>query len=94
MTKFSVFLPVHNGWPFVKDCVKSILNQTCSDIELHVLENCSTDYTVQWLEELKDPRVKIWPSKEKLSIVENWNMFQKSQLTLSTSGHSSTAKSG
>ena len=45
MTQFSIFLPVRNGWPYVQQCVESILNQTYPHFELVILDNQSTDNT-------------------------------------------------
>jgi len=72
VAKFSIVLPVHNGGKYVKDCVSSILSQTISDFNLEVLDNCSTDGTLQWLMSLNDPRVRLYPSEKALSIEENW----------------------
>ena len=37
-----------------------------------MLDNCSTDGTVQWIESLHDERIIIYPSLTPLSIEENW----------------------
>lgn len=73
MVKYSVILPVRNGGDYVKDCVNSILGQTLPDFELLVLDNCSTDGTLEWLFSLTDSRIKIYPSDKSLSIEENWS---------------------
>jgi glycosyltransferase involved in cell wall biosynthesis len=70
--KFSIILPVKNGGEYVKECVQSILSQSYSDFNLHILENCSTDGTAEWLQTLKDGRIVIIPSETSLSIEENW----------------------
>lgn len=72
MAKFSIILPVRNGGAYVKSCVESILSQTVSDFNLEVLDNCSTDGTLQWLESLKDDRIRIYSSDRPLTIEENW----------------------
>jgi glycosyltransferase involved in cell wall biosynthesis len=72
LTKFSVVLPVRNGWPYVKECVESILAQTYPHFELVVLDNQSTDNTVPWLKTLKDERIRFYSSSASLSIVESW----------------------
>lgn len=69
---FSIILPVHNGGSLVQDCVKSILSQTVTDFELLVLDNASTDGTLDWIQSLHDPRIKTFPSSQKLSMVDNW----------------------
>ncbi|MFT4016123.1 MAG: glycosyltransferase family 2 protein [Agriterribacter sp.] len=76
MKKFSIILPVRNGGELVKQCVKSILTQTYSDFNLIILDNCSNDGTSEWLFELDNSRIKIYPSGEPLSIEENWKRIQ------------------
>jgi glycosyltransferase involved in cell wall biosynthesis len=70
--KFSIILPVHNGGEYVKACVESILAQTLDEFELVVLDNCSTDGTLEWILSLNDNRIKIFPSEKSLSIEDNW----------------------
>src|SRR4030095_13566809 len=70
--KFSIILPVKNGGGYVKECVQSILNQTYTGFNLHILENCSTDGTAQWLQTLKDERIIVYPADKPLSREENW----------------------
>lgn len=72
MPSFSVILPVRNGWPYVQECVQSILAQTYSDFDLIVLDNQSTDDTVPWLRSLADSRIRLHGSSSPLSIVDSW----------------------
>lgn len=72
MPKFSIILPVKNGGHYVKECVRSILSQTLQNFNLIVLDNCSTDGTLEWLQSLNDSRIIIYESERSLSIEENW----------------------
>lgn len=72
MPSFSVILPVRNGWPYVQDCVHSILAQTYPDFDLIVLDNQSTDNTLPWLRSLADSRIRLYGSPSSLSIVDSW----------------------
>ncbi len=72
LNKFSVILPVHNGGDYVKSCVNSILSQTCPSFNLIILDNASTDGTIEWIRSLTDPRIVLHPSDRLLSIEENW----------------------
>jgi hypothetical protein len=65
-------LPVRNGWPYVQECVASVLAQTHRDFELHVLDNASTDETLPWLRSLEDERLRISTSATSLSIDQSW----------------------
>lgn len=74
--KYSIVLPVKNGGHYVKECVRSILGQTLQDFNVVVLDNCSTDDTVSWLQSLQDGRIVIHQSREPLSIEANWSRIR------------------
>lgn len=62
MTAVSVIVPVYNGQNFIERSLRSILEQTLTDIEVLVVDDCSTDGTVQILEQLsqKDQRIRYF----------------------------------
>jgi glycosyltransferase involved in cell wall biosynthesis len=70
--KYSIILLVKNGGAYVKECVNSILNQTFTAFTLHVLDNCSTDGTGEWIQSLTDERIIYLPAATPLTIEENW----------------------
>jgi glycosyltransferase involved in cell wall biosynthesis len=72
LTKFSVVLPVRNGWPYVQECVESVLAQTYPHLDLVVFDNQSTDNTVPWLRSQSDSRIRLYHSPAALSIVDSW----------------------
>jgi glycosyltransferase involved in cell wall biosynthesis len=74
--KFSIILPVKNGGHYLKDCVASILAQSFRDFNLIVLDNRSTDGTLEWLKSLNDSRIVIHESDQSLSIEENWGRIK------------------
>jgi glycosyltransferase involved in cell wall biosynthesis len=59
MCKVSVVLPVYNVAPFIKKTIESVLRQTFQDFELIVLDDCSTDNTVEQVRAIDDPRLKL-----------------------------------
>ena len=69
---FTIFLPVRNGMPFIKDAVNSILNQSYKSFNLHVLDNNSSDGTYEWIKSIADERIILQQSKIDLSIEESW----------------------
>lgn len=77
MIQFSIFLPVRNGLPYIKECVQGILDQSYPHFELVVLDNASTDSTIDWILGLDDPRIRLVKSKESLSIQESWARIKK-----------------
>lgn len=70
--EFSIILPLHNGGQYAKECILSILQQNYKNFNLIILENSSTDDTVQWIDGLNDKRIFIHPSETLLSLEENW----------------------
>ena len=55
----SVITSVHNGEAYLKECVDSILNQTLQDFEFIVLNNGSTDRSLEILQQYTDPRLRV-----------------------------------
>ncbi len=57
----SIVLPVYNGEKYLKYSIESILNQTYKDIELIIVNDCSTDNTSHIIDEYrkKDSRITI-----------------------------------
>ncbi|MBZ0166763.1 MAG: glycosyltransferase, partial [Candidatus Omnitrophica bacterium] len=58
--KISIIVPVYNRIDFIDRCITSILNQSCADFELVIVEDGSTDGTREAVAKYADdPRVKI-----------------------------------
>jgi glycosyltransferase involved in cell wall biosynthesis len=73
--KFSIGIPAYKG-KFLKTCIESILNQTYSNWELIIIDDCSPDPIKQIVDGFIDSR--IWYYKNELNIgaenvVFNWN---------------------
>lgn len=65
MKTVSVIIPAYNAGPFIENCINSILSQTYSDFEIVVVNDGSTDNTLNLLKALqkKDSRLKIFSQK-------------------------------
>lgn len=57
MHKISVLIPVYNGERTIKKCIDSVLNQSFSDVEIIVVNDESTDGTLDILNGYKNIRV-------------------------------------
>ena len=71
-TTVSVVIPVHNGMPFLPETLASVLGQTRPPDEVVVVENGSSDGTLEWLREHNDPRVRIIVQPSLVSPAQNW----------------------
>lgn len=54
----SVIIPTHNSARFIDETIQSVLAQTYSNIEIIVVDDCSTDDTVRRVRILSDSRIK------------------------------------
>ena len=61
MSKVSIIVPVHNTAIYVEKCVESLQAQTIKDIEIILVENASTDDSLEVCHKLAaaDPRIKV-----------------------------------
>lgn len=66
MEKISVIVPMHNAEKFLDLCVSSILQQTFEDMEIILVDDCSTDKTLEIAKSFGDPRIKILRTEKKL----------------------------
>lgn len=55
----TVGVPVYNGMPFVKETMESLMNQTFKDFKILVINDGSTDDSLEYLRSLNDPRLKL-----------------------------------
>ena len=61
MPKVSVIIPVYNVEEYLVECLESVINQTEKDIEIICVEDCSTDSSLEILQEYakKDKRIVV-----------------------------------
>lgn len=73
--KASIVLPTHNGETYLSESIESVLNQTFKDFELIIVNDASTDRTLEIAQEYskKDSRIKILSHKENKGISETIN---------------------
>ncbi len=57
--RFSVVMAVQNGHPYLKTAVESVLSQSFIDFEFIIVDDHSTDGTLDYLRNLTDPRLRI-----------------------------------
>lgn len=59
MSLVSIIMPCYNSESTILNAVRSVLEQTYSSWELLIVDDCSTDKTLEVLDTIKDNRVKI-----------------------------------
>ncbi|MFT4244728.1 MAG: glycosyltransferase [Candidatus Woesearchaeota archaeon] len=73
MVVVSVLMPNYNGDKYLKEAVNSILNQTFADFELLIVDDCSTDESLEVLRSFDDSRIKVFENSRNLGIVKTRN---------------------
>lgn len=59
MIKLSVIVPVYNVKDYIGQCINSIVNQSIDSMEIIVVDDGSTDSSIEVVEQIKDSRIKI-----------------------------------
>jgi len=68
--RLSVVMPVHNALPFLDESISSIVEQTLDDFEFVILDDASTDGSVELLREWsgRDKRINLHESQTRLGL--------------------------
>ncbi|MBR5964561.1 MAG: glycosyltransferase [Treponema sp.] len=69
----SVCIPVYNSEKTIRATLESALKQTYSNIEVIVVDNCSTDNTWHIINSFSDSRVKKFRNDNNIGMLRNWN---------------------
>ena len=69
--KVSAVIPLYNSRNFISRALKSIQNQNLLDLEIVLVNDCSTDDTLSIVENIQktDPRIKIVKNKKNMGII-------------------------
>lgn len=59
MPFFTIIIPTYNSSSTIKSAVNSIVQQTFSDLEILIIDNVSSDNTLELVRAYNDPRIKI-----------------------------------
>ena len=74
--RLSVVMPVHNGMPYVEECISSVLAQSFTDFEFLIGDDGSTDGTSDAVQRFAaaDPRIRYLrrPRKSGLAASADW----------------------
>lgn len=73
--KVSIILPVYNGMKYLDVAVSSVLNQTFTDFEFLILDDCSTDGSWEYLRNIKDDRVTVLRNDTNRGLFYNLNFL-------------------
>lgn len=71
----SVITPLYNSEKFIEETIKSVLDQTYTNWEMIIIDDCSEDRSVEIVEKYqqKENRIKLLKNKENLGVAESRN---------------------
>jgi glycosyltransferase involved in cell wall biosynthesis len=72
----SVVTPVYNGAKYLAECIESVLNQTYTNFEYIIVNNCSTDGTLEVAMKYArmDPRIRVHDNQTFVGVIANHNI--------------------
>lgn len=71
----TVAMPTYNQAKYLETAINSVINQTYSNLELVIVDNCSSDSTDKILSNVGDPRVTVLKVSNKGSIAKSRNLI-------------------
>ena len=69
----SICIPSYNSEKYILETVMQALDQTWPNLEVVVVDDCSTDGTVEKLKKIHDYRFRLVENKKNLGMAGNWN---------------------
>lgn len=67
--KLTVFMPVYNREKYLKDSISSVLNQDFKDFELLIIDDGSTDSSIDIIKSFKDNRIRLLKNETNKGVV-------------------------
>jgi len=75
MTNFSVVIPLYNKEKDVLKTIQSVLKQSHSKFEIIIVDDGSTDSSIEIIKNIKDERIRLFSKKnEGVSIARNYGV--------------------
>lgn len=69
----TVLMPVYNGNRFLREAIESILNQTFTDFEFLIIDDGSTDNSVETISSYADPRIRLVRNVTNIGVARTLN---------------------
>jgi len=74
MPKVTVLMPVYNGEKYLCESIESIINQTFFNFEFIIINDGSSDKSLEIIKSYQDSRIKVFHNSENLGITKALNI--------------------
>ena len=71
--KVSICIPNYNYGNYIGDAIQSVLDQSFTDFELIIVDNCSTDDSENVIQKFTDKRIKYFKNETNIGAIRNCN---------------------
>jgi len=71
--KISVIMSVYNGEKYLREAIESILNQTFADFEFIIVNDGSTDSSLEIIQSYHDKRIRVIDNEENIGLTKSLN---------------------
>jgi len=71
--KVTVLMPVYNGERYLHEAIESVLMQTFTDFEFLIIDDASTDRSVEIIKSYNDPRIRLVHNEKNLKLISTLN---------------------
>ena len=71
--KVSICIPNYNYGNYIGDAIQSVLDQSFTDFELIIVDNCSTDDSENVIQKFTDRRIKYFKNETNIGAIRNCN---------------------
>ena len=75
--KISVIMSVYNGEAHLTDSISSILDQTFTDFEFIIVNDCSTDSSPEIIRSFRDDRIRVINNEKNIGLTRSLNRALK-----------------
>lgn len=69
----SICIPAYNSREFIGQAIESVLAQTYQNFELIIIDDCSTDKSLEVIRRYNDPRMVVIKNETNIGAEANWN---------------------
>ncbi|MBF0119176.1 MAG: glycosyltransferase [Desulfobacterales bacterium] len=70
----TVLMAVYNGEKTIRRAIESILNQTFQEFEFLIVNDCSTDHTIEIIQTYKDSRIRLYNNHTNIGQTKSLNI--------------------
>jgi len=70
----TVLMPCFNGGPYLRPAIESILHQTHRDFEFLIINDCSTDDSLETIRSFGDPRIRVHTNEQNMGQTKSLNV--------------------